>query len=397
MHNWLNASVMMTAAAALSGCLMMEKSSDRLALHLSISGSGFGAIRTLGSAQQANCVGCHSDGGRSPRWMANDESRAAGAISYALDTGSPADSYLVSKATDGHFLPTGKLLDKGMWIDAVTAYLTSAGDDTGGGSLPDDDDGSAGSRGRLFTLPLQVPAPIPTYNPAAPQNPANFKVLTYPLNLIGLPGVSITIEIVMDNVVPNTYRLYQPKIVNTTAQSIYIEGVKVIYNGGYAAGAQSNWNSVLKFVPPGTVALPSNPIISPAAILLSTAIPGGSLGDNIQISFEKAEITTAVSCQALAQFVTTVKPIIQTAINCFRCHQAANNNALLAFNMNGTDDTLCANFLGRSDLTTASQSAILVYPGSARNGHPTINPTYNTVQITTITSWIDAEATARGL
>jgi hypothetical protein len=228
---------------------------------------------------------------------------------------------------------------------------------------------------------------VPTYSQLAPNNPANFALISFDLGPSGYPGSKITVKLAMDNKVPDTYKLYQPKFFNASGKAITVQGVRIRLNGNFLVGVGGRWADVLQHSPPGSNAvLSANPAVLPVIVRAT---------DDLQIAFDRLELAkNPVACSELTLWVSTVKPVVNNSRHlCANCHKGT-SAAGLAFDASATDDsTACAGYLSRSNFIDAGQSAIINYQMHGMTGHPNnVANDYLEAELQAIRYWLIQEA-----
>ena len=144
-----------------------------------------------------------------------------------------------------------------------------------------------------------------------------------------------------------------------------------------------------------TVAAGTSAPLDTGLLILS----GWATTDTLQISFTKLAAATAMDgglaggCKNVASFITNAVPAIQNN-TCLNCHNTGGSgNAALDLSgiaSNPADDTAaCAQALGRVNLTTPAQSAIILAPTGGAPGHPYTSAPAS--YVTAMETWIQAE------
>ena len=279
-----------------------------------------------------------------------------------FNSADPSQSYIMTKAQDSHFSPTGHLLPAATWLAAVTK-VTNAMNSAGGSAI----------RGNFVTADVPVPTGLPTYSSSKPLTATNYKVMTFDLSTFGtaFQGATIQFKIALEptTLLTNTYNIYDVTLVNGSANSLEVSNIYINLNDKTDSIQGLLYDEISLNVRSG-----DNPFISPLPTLLAQQ----GTSDVISISADVAQAARPNTCLNLTNFQNNIFPIFSqpnmltnanntlSTTTCTSCHGGANKTATAAFNMTATLDpqTLCQNFLDRVNPQEPDQSALIYTPSS---------------------------------
>lgn len=322
-------------------------------------------LQRQGAATAGNCIACHGRGGTQTPFMHDNIGEA---VQYIYTRGLVDESnanYIVDRSQDAHYtLGGGRRMDRQLWQVAATNLAVAIAAVRGAPPV---------GRGQYYTAPVQIPNPLPNYNRNNALNTANYKLMTIPLGSIhpSLNGVTIQLKIANElaTVLPDSYIIYDVKVVNSTSNAIKIDGFYFSLNEQDNPLYGDLYAETHMVVPPN-----QNPTVSSLAMHLPKS---GLTEHRITISFDIVELAPTMDCQHLDTFVNNIWPIFITANRlrdnngntvantCIGCHGGGNAQAVAAMNLNvpggiaGNPGLLCGLVLARTNGVNPATSAIM--------------------------------------
>lgn len=341
--------------------------------------------------QSNNCTACHQST-QVPFIASQNLSLAYSEARAKVSFEDPASSKIIAKATDGHCSPQCHSSSADTWVTAITQWRDreansgsgGGGEGTGGGGGGGGTGGGGGGNQdfNLVTYLLREVNIPDVLNPNP--MPVSLDLVTDRVMGTGnFSGVKLLFDI--DTVVnlPNTYRIKNLRVNNTTAQPVSISGMYVRLNGVY----DSSWGALYSGV--------SKVINGNQTTTLSTSvmlIPKNVGGANrIQIGFVSV---SSFVCNQLSDFAASVKPILKSTNpnRCLNCHGGGNGGATSKYDMrSNVDADLCRIFMSKTDRANPANSITITYPRFGSGGHTNLSGVFSAQDAMNFQTFIQQE------
>ncbi len=318
------------------------------------------------------CLECHSNG-PGPQHTTKDPVASYAHIRRYVSVNDVANSKLVKVGGDGHcqFHSDGA---KGSACGASSKELSrrvQAWWDEGESKCLAQAENKESSAIRTFSIPLPADLPFDASTEVADDS-KSFAVLKWHLGERHPELYGVYFRVLVRKIfeksqsTPETYLFVRPAIYDVysaNGQALEVKGLRILLNGVYNPA-----NSMFASIKVLTAGRPRNPFLLSARSMM-VAADQGAKEDQVSIEFDSVRSRDAVHCKDPDLFS---KQSLKVRTSCLVCHESRSSNAAQSFDLSGSPEENCEQFLARLDSLDLSGSplfAVRFGAGKARYSH----------------------------
>lgn len=315
------------------------------------------------------CIDCHDGSGPGPAFAVESVQESYFRVRNYLNPQDLESSTFLVRASNGHCGIENCNEETGQ----ITKQLVS--------QWWNDGENDCQLFGKRFITEQTIPIDLP-------ENPGEFKTLTWDLSTldVGFIGLSFSIDIQRfassSSDAPGAYLLIRPRIKGDlktgNLPSLSIQTIRPLINWTFdttANGFEEVNKSVSKQMGDGLIDENLYPVLSTRSVILLEQTPGK---DSLAFAFETFDRAPSTSCKSVTVFSDKVwNPIVASTTTCFDCHGGGPTNAKgkadarQALSLVQLDEqAICNAFLERIDFSKPHLSPVVDFINRGKWGHP---------------------------